>query len=171
MIEAGAFTLRPWRGDDTAFVFDACQDPDISRWTRVPKPYRPGDAAAFVRAHARPQPEPAGAWFAITRTETGELLGAISLHDLDRAAARGELGYWLAAGSRGEGAAAASLDALARWCLEELELVEVEVRVAPGNLASQKVADRAGFSPHGVVPGGCNDGDEAVDALVFVRKR
>ena len=53
MIEVGAYTLRAWQGDDTAFVFEACQDPDVARWTTVPRRTGPGDAAAFVQ---RPRP-------------------------------------------------------------------------------------------------------------------
>jgi RimJ/RimL family protein N-acetyltransferase len=31
--------LRPWQADDADAVYRACQDPDIQRWTTVPRPY------------------------------------------------------------------------------------------------------------------------------------
>src|SRR5206468_4132414 len=83
VIEGGIVTLRPWERADAVFVFEACQDADIQRWTRVPRPYTALDAATFIDRHARAQPEDDGAFFAITRTDNGELLGAISLHRID----------------------------------------------------------------------------------------
>jgi RimJ/RimL family protein N-acetyltransferase len=169
-IEAGPFTLRPWVGADAAFVFDACQDADIQRWTTVPTPYRAGDAAAFVRRHARPQPEASGAWFALTRTESGELLGSMSFNRFDRSQRNGEIGYWLVPDGRGQGAASTCVDALSRWGFAALGLDEVRLLIARGNLASQRVAARAGFTPNGLLPGGCRDGDVPDDGLVFVRR-
>jgi hypothetical protein len=34
----GATALRAWRDSDLDGLINACQDPDISRWTRVPYP-------------------------------------------------------------------------------------------------------------------------------------
>jgi RimJ/RimL family protein N-acetyltransferase len=168
VIEAGPFTLRPWQPDDTSWLYRACQDPEIQRWTTVPSPYTAGDAATFVRRHAVPQPEPDGlASFAVTVTETGELLGCISF--VRREGDRGEIGYWTAAEGRGRGAMPAALDALARWGHAVLGLREVEVRVAQGNTASQRVALKAGFARAGEHPGAGKDGREPADALVFTR--
>jgi RimJ/RimL family protein N-acetyltransferase len=145
VIEIGAYTLRPWRPDDTSFVFHCCQDADIQRWTTVPTPYRPGDAAAFVVAHAKPQPEATSAWFAIARTDTGELLGSISFNWFDRRRATGEIGYWLGPDARGQGVMSTVLAGLARWSAAALGLTSVLLRIAAGNVSSRAVAARAGF--------------------------
>ena len=170
MIEAGPYTLRPWQGDDTTFVFEACQDPDVARWTTVPSPYRAADAAAFVSAHAGPQPEASSAWFALTRTDTGELLGSMSYNTFDSASGTGEIGYWLAWEARGAGVASTCLDGLARWGFDQLGLTEVRALVAQGNLRSQRVAERAGFLAEEIVPGRCRDGDRPDDGVVYVRR-
>ncbi len=170
MIGAGQFTLRPWQAADAAFVFDACQDAEIQRWTTVPRPFTAGDAATFVRAHARDQPEEAGAWFAVSSTDTGELFGSMSFNTIDRRGAYGEIGYWLAPEGRGRGAATACLVALTGWGFASLGLTEVRLQVAAGNVASLRVAEVAGFSQVGAVAAGCQDGDRPADALVFVRR-
>jgi RimJ/RimL family protein N-acetyltransferase len=169
VIEAGYVTLRQWEPADAAFVFDACQDDEIQRWTDVPRPYTALDAAAFVDRHGRPQPEEAGAWFAMTRTDNGELLGSICFDEIDWAFRSGKASYWVAAESRQQGAASASLAALAAWGFAELGLVEASVDVARGNAVSRRVAERAGFlfsrvaGPVGV------DGDHPDDRLRYVR--
>ena len=168
MIEVGAYTLRPWEAADTSFVFHCCQDPDIQRWTTVPTPYRPGDAAAFVIAHATPQPEEASAWFAIVRTDTGELLGSISFNWIDRRRGTGEIGYWLGPEARGLGVMSTVLAGLARWSVAELELSSVALRIAAGNTASRAVAARAGFVEVGVDTGAGKDGDGVDDLVRYV---
>jgi RimJ/RimL family protein N-acetyltransferase len=36
----GVLTLRPPGPQDVDALVEACQDPEISRWTRAPRPYR-----------------------------------------------------------------------------------------------------------------------------------
>jgi len=168
VIEAGAITLRSWAAPDAAFVFDACQDRDIQRWTTLPQPYTAMHAAEFVSSHARPQPEAGGAFFAVMATETGELLGSISIKGVRDG--DGEIGYWLGPEARGRGAATQALDALATWSFRTFGLAQVHCRIAPGNAASVAVATRAGFVESGRQAGTCRDGDEPADALVFVRR-
>ena len=45
----GTVVLRPLREDDIAAIFQACQDPTISAFTRVPFPYDREMAEDFVR--------------------------------------------------------------------------------------------------------------------------
>ena len=40
--------LRAWRQDDIDAMTESCNDPDVQRWTRVPKPYTRDHAAEFV---------------------------------------------------------------------------------------------------------------------------
>lgn len=167
MIEVGAYTLRPWQASDTTFVFFCCQDPEIQRWTTVPVPYRAGDAATFVVAHATAQPEEASAWFAVVRTDTGELLGSISLNWFDRRRRTGEIGYWLGPDARGQGVMSTVLEGLARWATAALGLASVRLRIAAGNTASRRVATRAGFVEGVVEKGGAKDGAQADDAVLY----
>ena len=59
--------------------------------------------------------ENVAAHFAITATETGELLGSIGLKDIDWDAGRAEAGYWVAPEARGRGVATLALRALVSW--------------------------------------------------------
>jgi RimJ/RimL family protein N-acetyltransferase len=63
----------------------------------------------------------------------------------------GHVGYWLAAGARGRGLTSAALQALSRWAFEELGLGRVELVTDPDNIASQRVAEKAGFTREGVL--------------------
>jgi len=51
---------------------------------------------------------------------SGELLGSVSLHQIDLEQADAEVGYWVAQWARGQGRGAAAVAAAARFGSEEL---------------------------------------------------
>ena len=95
----------------------------------MPTPYTALDAATFVERHARPQPEEDGAFFAITRTDTGEVLGSISFDHIDWAFGVAEVGYWVAPRRPRRGRGHGALVSLVEWGRRELRLVEVRLQV------------------------------------------
>jgi RimJ/RimL family protein N-acetyltransferase len=169
-VTAGGYTLRPWEAADVAWVYDACQDADIQRFTDIPKPYRPADALALLDLSRRGRNDGTGYAFAICRTDNDELLGAIDLRDVADGVS-GKIGYWVTSGARGEGVATAALGALARWGFERLGLREVHVIVAATNAASRRVAERAGFRVEAGASTECPDGDDRVAGVAYVRRR
>src|SRR4051794_41823179 len=46
----GVITLRPKGREDAETLVAICQDPEISRWTRVPSPYTRADAQGWMAA-------------------------------------------------------------------------------------------------------------------------
>jgi RimJ/RimL family protein N-acetyltransferase len=140
--------LRPWRIEDVPAVTAACQDAEIARWLAfVPEPYTEADARFYVEdcMAASEDRKP----FAITNAETGEVIGSIDMR-INRMQT-GHIGYWLAAEARGRGLTTAALRALSRWAIEELGLGRVELVTDPDNIASQRVAEKAGFRREGVL--------------------
>ena len=140
--------LRPWRIEDVPAVTAACQDAEIARWLAfVPEPYTEADARFYVQdcIDAPEERKP----FAITDAETGEVIGSIDMH-INRMQT-GHIGYWLAAEARGRGLTTAALRALSRWAIEELGLGRVELVTDPDNIASQRVAEKAGFQREGIL--------------------
>lgn len=167
-VSAGPYTLRPWAAADLPWLVDALQDPDIVRWTRVPHPYRAHDALAYFEAVTSTRRADAAYSYAIVRTDSDELLGAMDVRDLD-GADPGRIGYWVAWEARRTGVASTALDGLARWSFERLGLASVWMVVAEANRASRRVAERAGFRVERTEPGGCADGDEPALGIIYVR--
>ena len=140
--------LRPWRLADAPAVTAACQDAEIARWLAfVPQPYTEEDARFYIQDCLEAGKERAP--FAITDAETGAVVGSIDMR-ISRMLT-GHIGYWLAAEARGRGLTTAALVALSRWGLEELGLGRVELVTDPDNIASQRVAEKAGFTREGVL--------------------
>lgn len=149
IIEDGLL-LRPWRATDADDVHRACQDPDIQRWTTVPRPYLPEHALDFVTGLA-PQGWAAGtaAPFAVCDAADGRLLGSCGLISIDQQLRSGEVGYWTAPWARGRNVAARASRAVARWGFERLALRRVTWQAELGNHASRLTALRAGFRVEG----------------------
>jgi RimJ/RimL family protein N-acetyltransferase len=141
----GDLELRPWTDADVPAIVDACNDPEIPRWIPViPQPYTEHDALAFVRGEAGSVPEHS---FAIT--ESGVLVGAIGMRVNQFGV--GHIGYWCAAQARGRGLTTRALLVICRWGIDELGLGRLELITDPDNLASQRVAEKAGFQREGVL--------------------
>ena len=81
----------------------------------------------------------------------GRLVASTGLHRMDWAARRFEIGYWRRHGCGGQGFVTEAATALARLCFDHLEARRVELRMDDANVASWRVAERAGFTLEGVL--------------------
>ncbi len=154
-LEEGPFTLRLPRAEDVSWIFHACQDEDIQRFTTVPSPYAPADAIAWVGAAGEQWSQGTELRFLVALTESGELLGAAGLN-LTHGDGRAEIGYWVERDARRRGVAAASIRALERYAAEVLHLRETFLRIMEDNTASTAVALACGYVPSGPDPTLCN---------------
>ena len=153
----GIVTLRPWKKEDAPAIAAACDDGEIARWMPIiPQPYTERDAVEYVEASTAAWREGTGAAFAFL-DEGGEPLGSIGMRVLERDAAVVEVGYWTAAQARGRGLTTRALKLISRWLLETVGAQRVQLRADVHNLASRRVAEKAGFVPEGVLrSSGCN---------------
>lgn len=162
----GPTMLRPWRDSDVSAVTAACQDPEISRWTRVPENYSESDARAFLLYRYDALLAGTTAPFAIV-TSQDQLLGSVSLLRLDPAHLRGEVGYWLAREARGQGHATRALRLIAQWGFAALGLERIDLLAATGNAPSQQVAKRGGFTREAVLRSYLRVKNEQFDMVAY----
>jgi RimJ/RimL family protein N-acetyltransferase len=143
--------LRPWRDSDIPALVQACQDPEIVRWTRVPPRYGEAEARAYLLARHDAIAAGACAPFAIVRAPDGPLLGSVSLMRFAPAHARAEVGYWLARAARGQGHAVRAVRVICSWGFRSLGLERIDLLAATNNAPSRHVAERAGFTREAVL--------------------
>ena len=149
-LRADGLILRPWLLEDAPAVTAACQDPEIARWIPViPVPYEEQHARAFLEQSARSRENGESYGFAVLDAETGALLGAIGIGLLPFRC--GRIGYWVAREARGRGVGTTALKALCSWAVNELGLKRLDLLTDPDNLASQRVAEKAGFQREGIM--------------------
>jgi RimJ/RimL family protein N-acetyltransferase len=135
--------LRPLRRADAALIELYVSDPRVARMTtRIPHPYPPGTAEAFVERMLTPgAAETAWAMDAGGDDENG-LVGLIALKRGQPGAA--EIGYWVAPAFWNTGYASEAVAALAAHAAA-LGIGELRAQVFQDNLASARVLSRDGF--------------------------
>ena len=144
--------LRPPTEDDVDAITDACQDPEIPRYTRVPTPYTRADAETFVRTAADGWAAGTnGSLLIVDATDDRVLLGATGVHRLAADRSVAEVGYWIEKSARRRGVATRALRLVSRWIVLDLGVRRLELMADPENVGSQRVAAAAGFTREGVL--------------------
>lgn len=158
--------LRMPTAADAEAITDACQDPEIPRWTVVPSPYSGEDARQFIGLVATQWADGEACTWAIRRD--GELIGMIGLHDITGNAAGGqaEIGYWIARDARGEGYVTEAAGAVIDWGFAELGLARIEWRAVVDNIGSARTARALGFRFEGTLRQGHSSPRGRADAWV-----
>jgi RimJ/RimL family protein N-acetyltransferase len=142
--------LRPWTIGDVPALTAACRDPEISRWTVVPREYTELHATEFIATREADRAAGRELSFAVV-DRADVLLGAIGMSSFDWPDHRGEIGYWMAREARRRGVGTRAVRLLSRWAIEGLRLERVELLANPANQASQRLAERAGFTREGLL--------------------
>ncbi len=151
VVRTERLVLRPYRPEDVDPIFRACQDPAIQQWIgAIPVPYTRTDAAEYVRV-VSPRGRAQATDLGCAVEADGQLVGSCGLHHVQDAARLGpEIGYWTAPWARGRGHAAEAARGLTDWALAH-GAVRIHLYADVANTASQRVAERAGFTREGVV--------------------
>jgi RimJ/RimL family protein N-acetyltransferase len=161
--------VRPTSEDDIDVIAPAFRDPEIGPEAGVP----PFDAETLrtVMREQLPQLVARGLLspYVIVDVRSDEVLGGLTIHHFDPMRDTVEVGYWLFVAARGRGVATLAVEAAVDHAFANgIHRVEAHVRV--GNVASERVLERAGFRREGVKRRFLRRGDEQrFDATLFAR--
>lgn len=140
---------RPTEADVEQLV-EACQDPEIVRFTRVPSPYTPHHGRDHVLRSVRG----AAAGTALNllgRDADGRVLGSFGMPRVSPSDLAGEIGYWVAPWARRQGVATRATRAVCRWAFEQGGFERLHLEAATTNPGSNGVARRLGFTREGTL--------------------
>jgi RimJ/RimL family protein N-acetyltransferase len=133
--------------DATALAV-AGSDQVTQTWLPLPRPYSEADASRWIREGA---PDRQRAGFGLVRAidVAGRLAGTIDFKRTEWVAGVTEIGYMACPWARSQGFMTEAVQAMATWALTDLGLYRVELRIATGNTASLRVAEKAGLTREG----------------------
>ena len=146
-LPVGPFRLRPWREDDVDAAFAALVDPDTTLWNAGWVRTRE-DAAYWLERRLEWTLDEHASW-AVEDAASAVLVGSVSLHSIDRDQNDAEIGYWTAPAARGRGVAARAVAGACHWGFGALPVDRIELCHAIENVASGRVAAKAGFTYEG----------------------
>jgi RimJ/RimL family protein N-acetyltransferase len=149
-IAAGAWQLRPPSADEAADALAMLQDQLTVRFNPA------GQVVDLVTARAWCEScadwsDGSHATFSVLDATTGRLAGNVSLWEVDLDQRVAAVGYRTAPWARGQGVATTAVAAVARWAFGGLGIERISLPHDLENLASCRVADKAGFRAEGTL--------------------
>lgn len=111
--------------------------------------------------------EGGGVHLMMAERSSGELIGSIGLFKTDWEARSCEVGYGVRPDRRGRGYATEAVTAVARWALAEGGMQRIQLCAITRNLASLRVAEKAGFQREGTLRRAQLEDDGLHDLAVF----
>ena len=152
--------LRNLESSDAEWITRACQDEEVQRWTKVPRPYTHEHAELFIKD----KNGELAAW-AIIDSRSQEPVGVIGIHHVVNSVA--SIGYWIAPWGRKSGAASTSLRIIPTLARRIGKAHTLQATIAETNTASRRTAERAGFELIGNSAESCPDGAEVAQGLLY----
>lgn len=166
-LAGGRVALRPMRDDDAAWLARESRDPLVPRFTTVPRDNTEARVRAFLLANGTQQARGEEIHLLAVDAATDAPLGPVGLHRVEWTHRTAEVGYWTAAAARGRGLTTEAVGLMCAWALGPLGLQRIELRADVENAASQRVAEKLGFTREGVLRGAQDCGPEGRRSLVL----
>lgn len=123
------------------------------------------DSRLFIEVNQKARNESTTYGYGIFDNE--QLVGHISIMNLNNPDKKLEIGYWIAQSASGHGTTTKAVKALTDLGLNTLGLKEIIICVEPGNIVSEKVAIKAGFE----FIRQCAKPDDGVLLKIFINKK
>ncbi|MEM6645603.1 MAG: GNAT family protein [Bacteroidota bacterium] len=145
--------MRHHAPDDAPKHFDAVRAslPELKQWMPwCHASYALADSEAWIASRPEARQNGEVLDFVLIDPLNDVLLGSCGLNNFDYSDMRASMGYWVRSDYAGRGLATAAARALASIGLAELHLNRIEIQVAVGNRASQRVAEKIGATREGI---------------------
>jgi RimJ/RimL family protein N-acetyltransferase len=156
------YSLRPLHASDADWIFEACQDLEIQKWTEIPKPYTRDHAVSFAKTLSGD----VEVW--VIESETSEKpFGVIGVHSINPATRVALIGYWIAPWGRNQGAMKNGLLKFLELAKSRSDIGAIEATIAENNFASRRSVESVGFQLIGAADRSCNCGGEQVSAVQY----
>lgn len=161
--------IRPYTLTDVRVLFNSVKAsmPELIPWMPWCHPgYAITETRNWLEAQVEAFKDGTAFEFAI-ESPSGRHIGACGLNGIDRANRRANLGYWVRSDVSGRGVATAAVLLLRDWGFAHTDLMRMEIVVAVENLASLRVAEKAGAIRESVLTARLLLHDGPHDAAVF----
>ena len=148
-IEGKQINLRKLKKFDAPSIYKHAKDFDIAKYTTLPHPYKLKNAEDFVKITHQKIRKKKAFELGIELKETKEIIGMVSLMNIDYDNKNAEVGYWLGKKYWGKKLMKEAVKLILNFGFKELKLVRIYARVMHPNIASAKLLEKLGFQYEG----------------------
>ncbi len=145
--------IRPYKLGDALAVWEAARESvtEIQPWMAwCHDEYSVAESREWLAVQVQAFQDGTAFKFAIVERD-GQYLGGCGLNQIDATNKRANLGYWVRSSVARRGVATAAVALLQKWAFRHTDLVRLELVIAAGNLASQRVVEKAGAECEGTL--------------------
>lgn len=149
-LPVSGYTIREAIYEDAEAIYRAIDQnrEDLRTWLPfVDSLQRVADEQAFLQSVLSVPYEQRDPVFVLQKDT--EVCGLAGFHFSDHANHRTEIGYWLLPAHRGQGVITAAVRHLCQWAFAEREIHRIQIRCAVGNVTSNAIPKRLGFTFEG----------------------
>jgi len=168
-VSVGSCRIRFYEPGDAQALWEAARESvaEVGRWLPwCHADYSIEDAAEWTRSRAGLAADGREYAFAILGPD-GRFLGGCGLNQINRTHRLCNLGYWVRTSATGGGVATTAVRLAAEFAFKETDLARLEIVCAAGNIASQRVAERAGATREGLLRQRLVIHGQSVDAVLY----
>jgi ribosomal-protein-serine acetyltransferase len=161
--------IRRYQPNDVSDVFEAVRESlsELQLWMPWSHPaYSIHESRSWLQAQIAAFDQRTAFEFAII-DDDGRYLGACGLNQIDHANRRANLGYWVRTSATNRGVATRAVGVLRDWAFAYTDLIRLEIVIAVGNIASCRVAEKAGSVREGTLTSRLLLRGVAHDAAIF----
>jgi len=163
-------SIRPFGSQDLSPLYQAARESlaEMMPWMRwCESDFSLADCGSWLHYAASAWDKGEAYNFAIIEPGNGQLVGTNWLSHVNVKHRFANLGYWVRTSCVGRGLATAAGRLIARFGFEELGLNRLEIMVALGNRASERVAEKLGARREGILRQRLQLEGKAKDAVLF----
>jgi RimJ/RimL family protein N-acetyltransferase len=163
-------SLIPPKIDDVIPCYEAVQETinDLSQWMWwYHSDYSIDDTRKWIASRPEAWEKGTEYGYAIKDSKNDSFIGVCGVNNINWIDKYGNLGYWIKTSCSGKGIATAATLLLAQFAFNELALNRVEIVVATNNVASTRVAEKAGASREGTLRNRITVRENTYDAFMF----
>ncbi len=154
-LETDRLVLQRFTRRDAVTLDDAIRVSltDLNQWLPWARmDYASGDTSAFIRDSVQAWKEDRAWDYSIRlRADPGRHVGNVSLWTVSKLGKIAEIGYWVRTDETNRGICTEAVDRLLGEAFGSMGYHKVVLRIAVGNEASDRVAEKLGFTKEGVL--------------------
>ena len=162
-------TVRPFQADDAPEVHAAISESqnEAPKWLTDLKGLTLANVQEYIASQPQTWNDDTAYNFAILESNSNKIVGGCGLTQINQRHRYCNLYYWVRSSVTGRGYATRAVVLMARFAFESLGMQRMEIVIEPENLASLRVAEKAGAISEGYLRSRLFVRGESRDAVMF----
>lgn len=149
-IDTPRLILHQWQLEDADAMIQLFSSPEVLRFLNMEPIETQAEACEFIDWLNSTFTNQTGLQWAIALRDTRQVIGHCGSYNWERNSRHIDIGYHIMPDYWGQGYATETCDAMLRWHFEYLNLHRIQADCTEGNVASEQVLHKCGFTLEGI---------------------